>query len=217
MSERQKSLSLLLVLTAAVGLYACPASAQRPAPGAEPIATTTNLAGNAQEPVVAPAAMDSLRSVALRLDDAARQADFSSRAQGLLQLESARDRLENSINELCCARRDRAARLESNIDRVIARARVDLGPLLSTTGAASGPPAPNRDELLILAKEGENLLRNSAALPVDQRYEELLSARNESTWRPLPLASSARSTAPSDTWSQFPLGQLEPKMYGFRF
>jgi hypothetical protein len=217
MNYRKSSLPRLLALAAACGLYTCGAGAQSSLPAPGRVASTPTLAGDAQEALPSAAAMALLRAVARQLDEAARQSDFNSRAQELLKLQSARDRLENSINELCCAQQARAIELETNIDRVIDRAAWRLGPLLSATGASVGSPAPNRDELTVLAKEGEALLRNSAELPVSQRADELLSARTEGSWKQAPWPTVPPPTALSDPWAPFPSEQFDVKMYSLHF
>jgi hypothetical protein len=218
MSQRYRSVPLLFGLAAAVGLHPCQAIAQDfPATGPDQVRVEPGRPGGEKDGLPSAAAMSSLRSVSSRLDEAARQSDFSSRAEGLLRLQSARDRLENSINELCCARRARAMQLASNIDHVVERARIELGPLLSATGASLGSPAPNRDELVALAKEGEILLRDGPALPLGQRADELLAARDEGTWKAVPPATGVSPFAPRDPWPQFPMDRLDVKMYSFHF
>jgi len=159
MDDEQKTL-LLLALIIAIMLYASRAHAQI-APPTVPVHTAP-----ARLASVAPggdqlAAMHEIRTAERRLERAALQRDFSSDAKELALLQSAHDRVAPAIQRLCCAQRVRAAYLESDIDFAIARAIARLEPLLSTTGASSGPPAPSRDQLAQLAVEAQDLVRNA--------------------------------------------------------
>jgi hypothetical protein len=97
-----------------------------------------------------------------QLDQAALQWDFSSHAQELDLLQSARARLASWIGKQRSPQLEYAQQLETDIDDVILRASSQIGPLHSATGASYGPPAPSRNQLAQLATEAQNLERETA-------------------------------------------------------
>jgi hypothetical protein len=209
---------LLLVPTISVFLLANGARAQEIA-GGEPYGALPETPASARERGETSAAIPDLQTAAHWLDQAALQWDRSSDDQKLSLLQSAQDRLASVIDKLCCARQARAIRLQTNIHRTIVRALAQLDPLGSATGASFGPPTLNRDELSDLAKEGEALLRDTPAMPLGQRADELRAARSEGVQRqaqhadtPTPVASPL-----SDSWSGFPSEQPQVPSFGFNF
>jgi hypothetical protein len=143
----KQEILLLLALIGATALFACQAHAD-------------DGYGNGTQRE-SRAAQRGIASASRRLDRAALQWEFTSRADELLLLQSARDRLGEVVKRLCCTQRDQAEKLEADIGRVVDRAAVQLGPLRSATGASYGPPGPSRAQLASLAQEGQDLVHRA--------------------------------------------------------
>jgi len=221
MTIRKKTLSIGVALAVAALFVAGPVRAQvAPAAGqgAAPAADgdRDGIAATAEDAPSA-SAIEAMREIASRLDETALQRDFRTDAEELAQLEAVRDKLDATIGELCCARRAMATRLQANLERVIGTAASQIDPIRAPIGAAFGPSAPNRDELAILAKEGQALVRNSASFPVRRRSSELLSARHEDPRLKDPRADVGSTEAPGNSWIEFSPGRQGMQMYGWRF
>ncbi len=215
MDDQDKTI-LLLALIIAIVFYAGQAHAQTTGPAMPPSSASAQVTAadaNANEL----AAMHEIHAAARRLERAALQWDFSSNAEELALLQSAHDWLAPAIRRLCCAQRARVVQLESDIDFVMARAGAQSGPLQSTTGASSGPPAPTRDQLAQLAVEAQDLGRNA---PIAHRLIDTdkrnLTGRKTSDGQPAP-APDPMDYANTDFYS-WPPGQPETSpQFHFRF
>jgi hypothetical protein len=106
-------------------------------------------------------AMALLRDAAAGLDQAALQRDFASNASVLRLLQRAHDDLAAAGKTLCCAERTQAIGLAAGIDYAIARGSAQLGTLVSNGPDRFGPLPPSRNELAVLAKEGQQLVHDS--------------------------------------------------------
>jgi hypothetical protein len=217
----KKTLSIGVALATAALFVADPVHAQvAPAAGQGPALTAEgDRDGDTAAPETAPsaAAIEAMRQIASRLDETALQRDFRTDEEELAQLEAVRDKLAATMGELCCARRAMATRLQANLERVIGTASIQLDPTRATIGAAFGPSAPNRDELAILAKESQALVRNSASFPVRRRSSELISARHEDPRLKDPRGDVWSTAAPGNSWIEFSPGRQGMQMYGWRF
>ncbi len=187
--------------------------------GGEPYGALPETTSSATQGGETNAAIPDLQTVARWLDQAALQWDRSSDDQKLALLRSAQDWLASAIDKVCCVRQARAIRLQTNIDRTIVRALARLDPLGSATEAFFGPPTLSRDELSDLAKEGEALLRDTPAMPLGQRADELRAARSEGVQRQAQHANTPTPVAfpLSDSWSGFPGEQPQIQSFGFNF
>lgn len=221
-----KNLAMCLALTAATALAADRAGAQalsaraQAAPPGQASARSPGAPRDVEAPAAetppSPATMETLRLVASQLEETALQRDFRTDEDELDHLIDVNERLGVALRELCCARRAMALRLQSNLESVIATAAAQLAPALATHGAF-GPSAPNRDELAILAKQSQALVRNNASFPVASRTGELLSARHEDPKARSPRDEAWSTEAPSNSWIEFSPGRDGMQMYGWRF
>jgi hypothetical protein len=165
MNDYQKG---LLIAALAMGMILCVSrahAAQDPNPGPWP----GSAAGSS-----APAALHRVQRASRYLEQAALQWDFASNARQLDLLRQARGDLQTALPGLRGLRRRQAAALSADIGRVLVR---DTSPLeiqadagLDTGGPNLGPLAPSRDELAVLAKEGQDLVRSA---PVAIRPSEI--------------------------------------------
>jgi len=101
-----------------------------------------------------------LRAAIRLLNQVALQGEMAGDRQQMQLLEMARTSLRQALPLLCCARREAAVTLESNLTRILARAIAQRSPIERATGASLGPSAPTRSELRILARQGQNLIYN---------------------------------------------------------
>jgi len=101
-----------------------------------------------------------LRAAIRLLNQVALQGEMAGDGQQMQLLEMARTSLREALPILCCAQREAAVALESNLARILARAIAQRSPIERATGASLGPSAPTRSELRILARQGQNLIYN---------------------------------------------------------
>ncbi len=94
------------------------------------------------------------------LRQAALQREVASPAQERLLLEQIKAGLELAVPALRGERREHALRLLADLDAAMRRGSNQLGPLVSPFHDSFDPPLPGRNELALLAKEGEALLRD---------------------------------------------------------
>jgi len=76
-------------------------------------------------------------------------------------LDAASAHLSSALAHGCRWQCDAVSQLRSQIVNVIARANAQQDPLNRATGASLGPPAPSRSELVGLARNGQDVLRNA--------------------------------------------------------
>jgi len=143
----------------AIAVQPAAGAAEAPAPQVKSIAPATAFV----HPAAALAA-DSIHEVraAVRIvSQAALQRDFASNGRIRALLQSAHDMLAASEQSLCCAALDEVVQFEGDIKQMVDRVDNVSDAWQNRYGVTIRPP--NRDELNVLAKEGQNLLRKPIA------------------------------------------------------
>ena len=157
---------------------------QSPAQAADPArlqvapgAPAASAAG-AADPVTADSIHD-VRAAVRIISQAALQRDFSSNGQIRALLQSAHTMLVASEPALCCDALARVVQLDFDIERIVARVDNVAHAWQTRDGVTIAPP--NRDELNVLAREGQSLLRNPLAKAWSGSDESFAAARNAAT------------------------------------
>jgi len=162
-----------------------PAQATDPATARSQLVDPTATGLNGKD-AATPASLHEIRVAVRLINQAALQRNFASDGQIRALLQSAHDKLAASEPALCCVALEGVAQLDSDIRHMVAR--VDIpGDMVPTPRGASIRP-PNREELNLLAKEGQNLLRDPIAQSWTDQENSFAAARNAA---PLPKPDRA--------------------------
>jgi hypothetical protein len=139
------------------------------------------------------------------LEEAALQSGFTSNSRVLYLLRSAQDQLIRAMGPLSTDRWLQVDRLLEDIDRVIARGAAQLAPLASSGRESFTPRASSRNELAVLARECQALVRHAAPrrLPdsddiAHRRKEKSMNAKLKTGLQAIAVAAALASvSAPS--------------------
>jgi len=163
------------------GAVLCAIQMQLPVGAAEalaPQALSMEPAAIVAQPdgVVTADSIHDVRAAVRIISQAALQRDFASNAQIRALLQSAHDLLATSEPSLCCDARVRLVQLERDIERMVGRVDNVSDAWQDRDGVTIRPP--DRDELNLLAKEGQDLLRNPVAQSGKLHDDSFSIARN---------------------------------------
>ena len=148
-----------------------------------------------EEAALKPAAIGPAEAMALMrravryLRQAALQREVASRDQERLVLEQARADLDRAVAALSGAQRERGLQLVADLDAAMRRSSEQLGRFDSSFHDPYDPPLPGRNELAVIAKEGQALLREQ----VLQRPPNT----DDVAWTQRGTAATVGSTGPS--------------------
>ena len=164
-----------------------------------------NLAGAAVPSLRSPAEASSLpgvRAAVRLLNQAALQRNFASDSRIRELLRSARDELVASEPGLCCIPLARVLRLEAEVEGLMHPLGPGRGSLAGSPGVSTRPP--NRGELVLLARDGQGIVRGEERRHPGRHDELFVVARDAvsipafSTRSPPRGFPDARTPAPSD-------------------
>jgi len=117
-----------------------------------------------------------VRAAVRIVSQAALQREFSSNGQIRVLLQAAHDLLAASEQSLCCAALNGVVRFEGDIKQMVDRVDNVSDGWQNRDGVTIRPP--NREELNLLAKEGQNLLRKPIAQARTEHDAAFAIARN---------------------------------------
>jgi hypothetical protein len=118
----------------------------------------------AEPPVDAAQALTLLGEAVADLRQATLQRDVASREREHGLLRHARETLRRATSGLTGTQRDQALRLLADLDVALQRRADQLGRFDSPFGEPFDPPSPGRNELAILAKQGQAILSNQPSV-----------------------------------------------------
>jgi len=150
-----------------------------------------DLAGATEPPIHRPADAGSrpgVRAAVRLLNQAALQRNFASDARIRELLRTARDELIASESGLCCIPLARVLRLEAEVEGLMNPLGPRSGPLPASPGVYSSPP--NRGELVLLARDGQGIVRGEERRLPGWHDELFVVARDAAS---IPAFSAAKS------------------------